>query len=71
VWPRLGFDPFVLMITALEKAEVIPGKHPNTRIKPLALANGHGRYMAVTGTPEQESCVRWGMPVKYIAAQVL
>ena len=27
---------------------VIPGKHPNTRIKALALTNGHDRYMATT-----------------------
>ena len=33
---------------ALEKAEIIPGKDSDTRIKPLTLTNGHGRYMAVT-----------------------
>jgi hypothetical protein len=31
-------------LTTLEKAEVISGKHSDTRIKPLALTNGHGRY---------------------------
>ena len=35
-------------LTALEEAEVIPGKHSDTRIKPLALTNGHGRYITVT-----------------------
>ena len=40
-------------LTALEEAEIIPGKDSDTRIthlriKPLALTNGHGRYMAVT-----------------------
>jgi hypothetical protein len=35
-------------LTAFEEAEIIPGKHSGTRIKPLALTNGHGRYMAVT-----------------------
>ena len=35
-------------LTALEEAEVIPGKDSDTRIKSLALTNGHGRYMAVT-----------------------
>jgi hypothetical protein len=34
-------------LTALEGAEIIPGKHSDTRIKPLPLTNGHGRYMAV------------------------
>jgi hypothetical protein len=32
--------------------EIIPGKHSDTRIKPLPLTNGHGRYMAVT--PERK-----------------
>ena len=35
-------------LTALEEAEIIPGKDSDTRIKPLALTNGHGRYMTVT-----------------------
>jgi hypothetical protein len=35
-------------LTALEGAEIIPGKHSDTRIKPLALTNGHGRYITVT-----------------------
>jgi hypothetical protein len=35
--------------------QVIPSKHFDTRIKPLALANGHGRYIAVT--PEQLTSV--------------
>jgi hypothetical protein len=26
----------------------IPGKHSDTKINPLTLTNGHGRYMAVT-----------------------
>ena len=28
--------------------EIIPGKHSDTRIKPLSLTNGHGRYITVT-----------------------
>jgi hypothetical protein len=35
-------------VTALEEAEIIPGKDSDTRKKPLALTNGHGRYMTVT-----------------------
>jgi hypothetical protein len=27
---------------------MIPGKHSDTRIKPLTLTNDHGRYIAVT-----------------------
>jgi hypothetical protein len=34
--------------SALGGTEIIPGKHPDTRIKPLPLANGHGRYITVT-----------------------
>jgi hypothetical protein len=29
----------------------MPGKHSDTRIKPLPLANGHGRY--ITAKPER------------------
>jgi hypothetical protein len=46
-WVRIGLDPFV-HLTALKEAEIIPGKDSDTRIKPLTLTNGHGRYMAVT-----------------------
>jgi hypothetical protein len=46
-WLRWGFDPFT-HLTALEGAEIIPGKNSDTRIKPLPLTNGHGRYMTVT-----------------------
>jgi hypothetical protein len=35
-------------LTALEEAEIIPSKHSDTRIKPLALTNDHGRYITVT-----------------------
>ena len=45
--PRFILDP-PMHLTALEEAEIIPGKDSDTRIKPLALTNGHGRYMAVT-----------------------
>ena len=45
-------------LTTLEEPEIIPGKHSETRIKPLALANGY-------------TFVRWVMSIKYIAAKVL
>ena len=35
-WRRLGFDPFMYLST-LDGAEIKPGKHPYTRIKPLPL----------------------------------
>jgi hypothetical protein len=37
-------------------------KHYSTRIKPLPLTNGHGRY--ITATPEW-ACFCWGMAVPY------
>jgi hypothetical protein len=46
-WLRFIFDPFI-QYSALEEAEIIPGKDSDTRIKPLTLTNGHGRYMTVT-----------------------
>jgi hypothetical protein len=49
--------------------EIIPGKNPDTRIKPLPLTNGHGRYIHahnITATSEGTlTCVRWGMAVAY------
>ena len=30
------------------RTEITPSKHSDTRIKPLASANGHGRYISVT-----------------------
>jgi hypothetical protein len=44
-----------------KEAEIIPGKNSDTRIKPLALANGHGRYMAVT--PERALVSVGGWPL--------
>jgi hypothetical protein len=46
-WHRFIFDPY-LHLTALEEAEIIPGKDSDTKIKPLALSNGHGRYITIT-----------------------
>jgi hypothetical protein len=46
-WLRFIFGPLG-WLTALEEAEIIPGKDSDTRIKPLTLTNGHGRYMTVT-----------------------
>jgi hypothetical protein len=58
-------------LTALEEAEIIPGKGPDTRIKPLALTNGHGRYITVTPERTPTPFGRWGMgmSVKYIAVK--
>jgi hypothetical protein len=35
-------------LTALEEAEIIPGKDSDTRTRPLTLTNDHGRYITVT-----------------------
>jgi hypothetical protein len=36
-----------MTLTALEEAEIIPGKDSDTRIRPLTLTNDHGRYITV------------------------
>ena len=59
-WLRWGLDPFVYL-TALKGAEIIPGKHSDTRIKPLPLTNGHGRY--ITATPERTLVPAGGWPL--------
>jgi hypothetical protein len=48
-----------MYLTALEEAEIIPGKDPDTRIKPLAFTNG--RYMTVT--PERALASVEGCPL--------
>jgi hypothetical protein len=58
-----------MQFTALEEAEIIPGKHSDTRIKPLTLTNGHGRYITVT--PERTLKSVGGMSVKYVAVKFL
>jgi hypothetical protein len=55
--------------SALEEAEIIPGKHSDTRIKPLDLTNGYGHYITVT--PERALASVGGMPVKCIAVKFL
>jgi hypothetical protein len=39
--------------------EIIPGKHSHTRIKPLPLTNGHGRYITVTPGRKLVSVGEW------------
>ena len=39
--------------------EIISGKRSDTRIKPLPLANGHGRYITVTPERKLMSVVEW------------
>ena len=41
---------------------MIPGKHSDTRIKPLPLTSGHGRCTTVARTG---TCVRWRMAVTH------
>jgi hypothetical protein len=49
---------------------VIPGKDSDTRIEPLALTNGHDRYI-MTVTPERTLASVGGTSVKYIAVKFL
>ena len=43
--------------------EIIPGKHSHTRIKPLALASGHGRYITVTPERALVSVGEWPLHI--------
>ena len=43
----LQFDPSTTW-DLRRRTGIIPIKDPHTRIKPLTLASGHGRYIAVT-----------------------
>ena len=43
--------------------EIIPVKHSHTRIKPLALANGHGRYITVTPERALVSVGEWPLHI--------
>jgi hypothetical protein len=63
----IHFRPLpALNCLTIEEAEIIPGKHSDTRIKPLPLTDGHGRYMTVTpegvrgegGAREKRGCLR-------------
>jgi hypothetical protein len=59
------FHPFVYL-TILEEAEIIPGKNADTRIKPLTLANGHGRYVTVTPKRTLASVGEWPLHITVI-----
>jgi hypothetical protein len=41
------------------RSEIIPVKDSRTRIKPLALASGHGRYITVTPERTLVSVGEW------------
>jgi hypothetical protein len=58
------FDSFTRRIKR-ERAEIKPGKRSDTRIKPLALASGHGRYITVT--PERALVSARGWPLHITA----
>ena len=65
-WLRIETDPFLCKPGYFNRIEIKPGKHPETRRKPLPLAsgpNGHGRY--ITATPETGTCVRFEAAVTY------
>ena len=45
------------------RTEIKPGKHSDTRKKPLPWTNGHGRIITVTPERKPVSVVRWGVAV--------
>jgi hypothetical protein len=46
--------------------EIIPCKHSDTRIKPLPLTNGHGRYTTVTPERTLVSVGEWPLHITVI-----
>jgi hypothetical protein len=55
--------PWALGVESILTPEIIPGKHSDTRIKPLPLTNGHGRY--ITAAPGWTLVSVGGMAVTY------
>ena len=47
------------------RTEIIPAKDSHTRIKPFALASGHGRYMTVAPERTLVSVGEWPLHVTY------
>jgi hypothetical protein len=48
------------------RTEIIPVKDPHPRIKPLALASGHGRYITVTPERTLVSVGEWSLHIAVI-----
>jgi hypothetical protein len=48
------------------RTEIMPVKDPHTRIKPLALASGHGRYITVTPERTLLSVGEWPLHITVI-----
>jgi hypothetical protein len=48
------------------RTEIIPVKDSHTRIKPLALASGHGRYITVTPERTLVSVGEWPLHIAVI-----
>jgi hypothetical protein len=46
--------------------EIIPGKHSDTRIKPLPFTDGHGRYITVTPEQALVSVGEWPLHITVI-----
>jgi hypothetical protein len=51
------------------RTEITPVKHSHTRMKPLALASGHGRYITVTPEREILSVGEWPLHISVINLQ--
>jgi hypothetical protein len=50
----MQFGPFLpTRYIYIYRTEINPGKNSDTRMKPLPLANGHGRFMALAVAPER------------------
>jgi hypothetical protein len=65
---RFEVGPFVPQ-DLRRRTEIIPVKETHTRIKPLALASGHGRFITVAVTPERTlvSVGEWPLHIAVMA----
>jgi hypothetical protein len=53
------------------RTEIIPGKHSDTRIKPLPLTNGNGRYITVTPERTLVSVGEWPLNITVITPETV
>jgi hypothetical protein len=63
--PSFEVDPFGPQ-DLRRRTEIIPVKDSHTRIKPLALASGHGRYITVTPERTLVSVGAWPLHIAVI-----
>jgi hypothetical protein len=63
-WTSFKLDPSLAKCPGPGSGtEIIPGKNSDTRLKPLPLTNGHGRYITVTPERALLSVGEWPLHI--------